>query len=216
MKSIAVYGWSIALVLLCITCCSSGKQEAYQQTLTPLMVTMRSISVANQDTVTLVVLDDWGGFDSFYVEAPYEHLLEVVSDTMRDYPHMPSADVFLYLDTTHLQQQAIRSLYWGNNSSTRTQAMRLDNYLNGRAEVEWNGAWQPIHHYPAVYCGSSIGVATLMPQRYCRFEVPIYTGSLKVPMRYTLQTGDTVLHSNIIQATIHPSQVLKRKPFLNW
>lgn len=215
MRAIVVYSWRIALGLLCMTCCSSGKQELYQQTLTPLMVTMHPISVARQDTVTLVVLDDLGGLDSFYMVTSHEYLLEVVSDTLCDYPYIPSTDVFLYLDTTHLQQEYIRSLYWVNNSATQTQAMRLDNHLNGRAEVKWNGVWQPIHRYPDVYCGSSIGVATLMPHRYCQFEVPVYNGPLKVLMRYMLQTGDTVLYSNTIQTTIHPHQVLKRKSFLD-
>ena len=218
-----IIGYSGLLIgLLIIVWQGLSLRQAYatQKTLTPLKVVLRTLPVEGRDSMILYTEDISGDGveDTFYHQLGFGDLQEVVADSIQDYPHVLSPTVFLHLDTTitSMAGQDVRYLYWVNNSGVVFHADRVDNHLAGGAEVQLDQRWRPIHHVPAVFCGNSLGTAPLNAQQFSRFDVPVYMGPIKVPMRYALYSRDTVLYSNTIQAYIHPDQVLERKSLFQW
>lgn len=100
-------------------------------------------------------------------------------------------------------------MYLVNKSNEKLSLGAQDSRLNIIEEaMDENGEWKPISYLPSSWCGNSYHTVVLDKDEFWEFTVPIFKGSYKTKMRYTLLRGkdQDPLYSNIFEGYINPNQ----------
>lgn len=143
-----------------------------------------------------------GGFGSS------KNLPKKINDSL----NLNSNGLLLKIDTT--QKTLINDIYNGykfyiaNNTDTIVKLRASDSRLSVIAEVFYKGKWKPIEYLPSSWCGNSYHNVYLKQNEYWEFDIPKFTGKIKVKLRYKLIMGiDKYLYSNEILTSINKGQL---------
>jgi hypothetical protein len=99
-----------------------------------------------------------------------------------------------------------------NRSSTEASFPASDSRLKIICEArDHNGKWRPIEGLSSSFCGNSYHSAYLPSGHYWEFSAPVYSGSLKTKLRYSLQDKQFITYSNEFDGSISPLQFEKPK-----
>lgn len=99
-------------------------------------------------------------------------------------------------------------LYLINTSETLAEINASDSRLNIVAEaLNENNKWRPISFLPYSSCGNSYHSVKLDKNEYWDFDIPVFKGSMKTKIRYTLKIdNDNKIVSNEIDVYLNPKQ----------
>ena len=111
------------------------------------------------------------------------------------------------MDGKYLHQK----LYIVNTGDTATKLEAQDSRLNIIAEaLNEKQEWQPISYLPSSWCGNSYHTVVLDTNQYWSFDVPVFAGTFKTKMRYTLLLDkEQKISSNEVAAFLNTSQFNK-------
>jgi len=95
-----------------------------------------------------------------------------------------------------------------NRTGSETNLVSCDGRLSIIQEaLRGEGLWTPVEYMPASWCGNSYCGVTLPAGHYWEFAAPRYTGTIKVPLRFVLETGEGPrITSQEFYGSVNPEQ----------
>lgn len=99
-------------------------------------------------------------------------------------------------------------LYLVNTTNAPIELKASDSRLYIITEaLDEKNEWKPITYLPSSWCGNSYHRVMLDTGEYWSFDVPVFKGSFKTKLRYTLLLGEReTISSNEIVAYLNPGQ----------
>ena len=112
-----------------------------------------------------------------------------------------------------IDSQLSCKLYVINTSHSKVNLEAQDSRLNIIAEaLDENNVWQAISYFVSSDCGNSYHKVVLDVDEYWSFDIPVFKGTFKTKLRYTLNMGkDSSIHSNEVDTRINKGQFNIRK-----
>jgi hypothetical protein len=135
---------------------------------------------------------------------------------MKNNNSFPNHGVYLLINET--EYTPIDSVYLGcklyliNTSDELVTFKASDSRLYIVAEaLNDKNEWMPISYLPSSYCGNSYHTVKLDENEYWGFDIPVFKGSFKTKLRYTLTIDkENKISSNEVIAFINRSQLDKK------
>ncbi len=116
-----------------------------------------------------------------------------------------NSDEYIRVDSTKLGCK----LYLVNTTDSLIKLAASDSRLSIVAEaLNEDNLWQPITFLQSSWCGNSYHTVALDTNEFWEFSIPVFKGSYKTKIRYTLSLGkEGQIHSNEIAAFINKDQL---------
>lgn len=133
-----------------------------------------------------------------------------ISDSLR----FLEQGLFMKIDTSRIgifaEEYNGYTLFMVNKTDTVIMLRASDSRLNVIGEVYYKDKWQPIEYLPRSGCGNSFHNVYLKQNEYWSFDIPKFSGKIKVKLRYRLSLGNNqFIYSNAIEAHINMGQLSK-------
>lgn len=139
-------------------------------------------------------------------EAHSDNLPNMVDDSF------PKGSFYLMIDEKNLSTIDDTFLgcllYLVNTSGAWIKLTASDSRLNIVAEaLNEKNEWTPISFLPQTWCGNSYHTVILDNNEYWSFDIPVFKGTFKTKLRYTLTfANDTKISSNEIVTSLNMGQ----------